>query len=260
MQDRHSDKKQYFQEQGLTTRNEVIPYLQEYMDLNKSMSVLEIGCGEAGNLMPFLEMGCSCKGVDISAGRIEKARKLYADHPQKNNISFLCSDIYDVDVDEIGAYDLIIMRDVIEHIPNQEVFMGYVKRFMKPSGKFFLGFPPWYMPFGGHQQICSNKYLSKLPYFHILPRALYKSILKMGENEHRINELLEIKDTGISIERFLRIVKKENYKVLDFTYFLINPNYKVKFNLTPRKQFPIIKDIPFLRNFVTTCCYCLLGK
>src|SRR5690606_21454937 len=124
---------------------------------------------------------------------------------------------------------------------NQEKFMGFVKRFLKPEGKFFLAFPPWYNPFGGHQQICKSRVLSKLPFFHILPVFLYKGILKLfGENQKTINDLLEIKETGISIERFERILKKENYIIETNTLYFINPNYETKFGLKPRVQMRLI--------------------
>ena len=37
------------------------------------MNILEIGCGDGGNLLPFAELGCSTTGVDISTGRIKDA-------------------------------------------------------------------------------------------------------------------------------------------------------------------------------------------
>ena len=139
--------------------------------------------------------------------------------------------------------------------------MGYVKQFLKKEGKFFLGFPPWQMPFGGHQQGCKNKLLSKLPYYHLLPTPIYKAILKGGgEKELVINNLIEIKETGISIERFKSILSRENYRVDKVEFFIINPNYEVKFNLKPRIQLNVLNSIPVLRNFVTTCCYYLISK
>jgi hypothetical protein len=150
------------------------------------------------------------------------------------------------------------MRDVIEHIHDQQKFMGYLKQFLRPNGRVFFGFPPWQMPFGGHQQICRST-LSKVPYFHLLPRPIYAGILKMfGEKQTTIDNLLEVKETGISIERFNRIVEKNGYRVDQRDYFLVNPNYEIKFGLKPRKQFGLIGAIPFFRNFFTTCCYCLI--
>jgi hypothetical protein len=152
------------------------------------------------------------------------------------------------------------MRDVIEHIHDQDLFMDYVKRFLKPGAVFFLAFPPWYNPFGGHQQICANKYLSKLPYFHLLPNIIYRSVLKLGgEPPERIESLLEIKETGISIERFEKILKKYNYSILSKQLFLVNPNYEIKFGLRPRRQNKLIANIPFISDIFTTSAYYLIS-
>lgn len=35
------------------------------------MNVLEIGCGDGGNLLPFAELGCNTTGVDLSTRRIK---------------------------------------------------------------------------------------------------------------------------------------------------------------------------------------------
>jgi SAM-dependent methyltransferase len=260
MQKRHSDRKMYFEEQVYTTSKYVIPFIEESFPVNGELKVLEVGCGEGGNLVPFLEKGCQVTGVDIAAGKIEAARVFFADHPGNNHLRLLAMDIYDAGDKLEGPFDLIFMRDVIEHIHDQDRFMGYIKRFLEPGGVFFLAFPPWYNPFGGHQQICENRLLSKLPYFHLLPVFLYKSVLKVGgESEKKIESLLEIKETGISIERFLRIAKKHGYRVEKNTHFFINPNYEVKFGMRPRKQLNLINQIAFFRNVFTTSVYFLIN-
>ncbi|MCB0396995.1 MAG: class I SAM-dependent methyltransferase [Flavobacteriales bacterium] len=255
MQDRHTNRKAYFEEQSKTVSRHVIPFLKDVMNIGSETSVLEIGCGEGGNLLPFLDLGCKrVVGNDISESKVENARQYFTEHPQVKNLELISDDIYNVE--GLGQFDLIIMRDVIEHIHGQEKFMHIVKKFLKPEGKFFLGFPPWYNPFGGHQQICRSKLLSKLPYFHILPTPAYKGILKaFGENNDTVEALLEIKQTGISLERFERILRKENYHTDKKGLYFINPNYEVKFGLKPRKAWSIVAAIPFFRNFLITAGY-----
>jgi SAM-dependent methyltransferase len=260
MQERHQNKERYFAEQGLTTEKYVIPYLSGVIEIGPSTKVLEIGCAEAGNLKPFLDRGCKATGIDISCGRIELAEEFFKDHPNKKNLELICEDIYKVDL-KGKTFDLIVMRDVIEHIPNQERFMGYVKKFLKPDGKFFLAFPPWHNPFGGHQQVCESRLLSKMPYFHLLPASVYKAILKRFEkNEKRIEGVMDIKETGISIDRFERILKKENYTIDKRTFFLINPNYETKFGIKPRQQIKLVASVPWVRNFLTTAAYYVVSK
>lgn len=259
MQKRHKNKSQYFDEQALTTQKFVVPFIADFANVNSETTILEIGCGEAGNLKPFLDLGCKCTGIDISCARIELAGKFYENHLNRQNLTLICEDIYNVNPDK--KYDVIIMRDVIEHIPNQEKFMGFVKGFLKNDGKFFLAFPPWQNPFGGHQQVCKSKFLSVLPWFHLLPATIYTFVLKaFGESEATIKGLLEIKETGISIERFERILKHENYKTEKRIFYLINPNYETKFGIKPRIQFKPVSAIPGLRNFFTTAMYYLISK
>ncbi len=259
MQERHANREQYFKEQIITTEKHVIPFVREIRKVDKTISVLEIGCGEGGNLMPFLDMGCDrVVGVDLSESKIENAKKYFENHPRKANIQLIAADIYDTNT--IGTFDLIITRDVVEHIHNQDRFFEVLKNYLAPGGNFFAAFPPWYMPFGGHQQICKSKLASKLPYYHIWPVFMYRGFLKMcGESKETIENLLEVKATGISIDRLERILKKTGYNVDKKVRYFINPNYEVKFKMKPRVVWGFIGAIPFFRNFFITAGWYLVS-
>ena len=121
MQERHSNREQYFREQVYTTEKHVIPFVREIRPIDKSISVLEIGCGEGGNLGPFLDMGCDrVVGVDLSTSKIENGKKYFENHPRKAHLELIAEDIYKTNT--IGKFDFIITRDVIEHIHNQDRF------------------------------------------------------------------------------------------------------------------------------------------
>lgn len=231
-----------------------MPLLQQVGNISEKTSVLEIGCGEGGNLKPFVDLGCKrIVGVDKSASKIENARTFLSSTPPRN-IELLCKNIYDVK--DLGQFDVILMRDVLEHIHGQERFMAFIKRFIAPGGHIFLGFPPWHNPFGGHQQMCKSKFLSKVPFFHILPVSAYRFILKtFGETQGKIRGLLEIKETGITIGRFEGILREENYTKDERILYFINPHYETKFGLKPRKQLKLLSAIPYIRDFLVTTCY-----
>lgn len=111
-------------------RRYVIPYIEQQRPVTADMRVLEIGCGEAGNLLPFLDMGCECVGIDIDQPKIDVGKTRFADHPHADRMHLICNDIYKVRPEDLGEFDLIVLRDVIEHIPHQEQFMHNMKRFM----------------------------------------------------------------------------------------------------------------------------------
>lgn len=73
MQERQKNRRLYFEELSITSRKYYIPYISKYKKIKKGMNILEIGCGDGGNLLPFTELGCNTTGVDLSAGRIKDA-------------------------------------------------------------------------------------------------------------------------------------------------------------------------------------------
>lgn len=255
----HTDKKKYFEIQFENAEEYVIPFIEKKVTVKPGTRVLEIGCGEGGVLAAFIKKDCIGVGVELHEIRLQLAYELLQNEIAEKKITFIANDIYKVTEQETGGrFDIIIMKDVIEHIHNQQMLLQKLHEFLLPQGVIFFGFPPWQMPFGGHQQMCKNKFLSKLPYYHLLPKKLYKWILK-SFNEP-VDDLLEIKDTGISIERFERIVEQTNYKVIDKIHYFINPIYKYKFGWKARKQLPVLKNIPYIRNYFTTCVYYLIAK
>lgn len=258
----HKDDRVRFDQQVENSREYVLPFIATSKPITPGTRVMEVGCGEGGVLLPFVEKGCTCLGVDLSDVRIELAKEFLAKEIAEGKVEFLSQNIYDADflAKYEASFDIIILKDVIEHVPEQEKFVPYLKRFLRPGGQIFFGFPPWYMPFGGHQQICHKRLTSVMPYYHILPRPLYKAILKMaGEDEGIVKEMMEIKDTQITIERFERIMRASGLKIMHKQHYLINPIYRYKFGLQPRKQLGFISAIPYLRDFLTTCVYYTVG-
>jgi len=243
----------------MVTEKYVIPFINSEIAITPDLVILEIGCGEAGNLRPFIDMGCKAIGIDLATNKIENARKFFANHPLKERLTLIAEDIYKISPGQIEKADLIFMRDTLEHIHDQGKFLSYLNKFMKPDGKIFLGFPPWRMPFGGHQQMCESR-LNKVPYIHLLPERLYVWLLKKsGETQSRINSLLEVRETRISISRFKKILQNNDYKIDKQNLYLINPNYEIKFNLRVRKL-PWVINIPYFRDFFITTCYFIISN
>lgn len=257
MQKRHTDRESYFGEQSQTSKNYYIPYIKEVIG-HIPDKVLEVGCGEGGNLLPFAEAGCRVMGVDIDAMRIEQARTFFTQRHQQGQ--FIATDIFQLE-DKATNFPLILLHDVIEHIRDKERFLSGLQKHLSADGAIFVGFPAWQMPFGGHQQIAHSRIVSHFPFLHLLPRTLYKWILRLcGEQEHAITELLDIKSTGCTIELFNRIARQANYQIIDRRLYLINPHYKIKFGLSPRRLNGVIAAIPYIRNFSCTSCFYILKK
>lgn len=257
----HQDKARYFDMQYRVTVDYILPFLREKAPDKTWGRVLEIGCAEAGVLKAFLEEGAFCTGVELSESRVELATAFHREAVEQGRIEFVNRNIFDIDPENDlgGRYDLVILKDVIEHVPGQLEFMAQLSLFLEPDGLVFFAFPPWMMPFGGHQQVCRSK-LSRLPFIHLLPSTVYKRLLlASGERPGIVEELMEIKRTGITIERFERYLRVNHLKIQGQAHFFINPIYQYKFGWRPRVVWPWLRRIPWLRNFYTTGVYYLVG-
>lgn len=257
----HSDKDRYFEMQRVVTHDDIIPFIERNTGACSGKRILEIGCAEAGVLKAFIDKGNIGTGVELSSSRYEIAKLFLKQELEDGRFFIINKNIYDISdpLQEFGSlFDVIVLKDVIEHIPDQPKFINQLKLFLKPQGVIFFAYPPWWMPFGGHQQLCVTKLLEKLPWFHLFPSFFYKFILKsFGESEATINELLSIKSTGITIETLHNILKKEQFEVVSEQFWFINPIYRMKFGLKSRLLPDLLASIPYLRNFYTTTHYIL---
>ena len=124
MQKRHTDRKMYFRDLEITSKEFYISYLSDFTELTPKSRILEVGCGEGGNLVPFAQLGCKVTGIDIAECRIKEAKAYFSEI--SNHATFVCSDFmqYPVPCNEEDKYDVILLHDVIEHVPTKEPFLA----------------------------------------------------------------------------------------------------------------------------------------
>ena len=113
MQERHLDRQRYFHELENTSREFYVKYLATQQHITAQSKVLEVGCGDGGNLVPFAEMGCTVTGKDIAQCRINDAQTYFKQVSPK--ATFTCCDFLactpPTDTDD--KYDVILLHDVI---------------------------------------------------------------------------------------------------------------------------------------------------
>ena len=252
MQKRHTDRYRYFREEAATTEKYFIPYLSEFMDVG-DISVLEVGCGEGGNLLPFVRRGCRVVGVDLSEQRVRQAESFFSRECAAG--TFICDDVMHYRGDG-RLFDLIVCHDVVEHIPEKGKMLLALKRLLAPGGRLFVAFPAWQMPFGGHQQIAHSWVVSHLPFVHLLPELAFSLMLRLfGEDASKINELIGIRRTRCTVEMFEREAAYAGYTVCDRRLWLVNPHYEVKFGLRPIRLCRQLSALPYIRNFMASSCF-----
>lgn len=258
MQARHNDRRLYFDELARTAERYFMPYTDRWSGAGPGAAVLEIGCGDGGNLLPWARRGCRVTGVDLCPGRIADARRFFA--AMSVEARFECADALELRREGRG-YDLVIAHDVVEHVADKLRLLQAVRRLLAPGGVAFVAFPPWMMPFGGHQQIARSAVLSRLPFVHLLPATAYRRVLELaGEDGATVAELLAIKSTRCTVESFENEVARAGLAVADRCLWMVNPHYDTKFGLRSRRLCRPLASLPWVRNFLATSCWYMLRE
>lgn len=223
-------------------------FLENFLSLDskKNLTILEIGSAEAGLLKYFSDKGHNCYGLEYSESRHKTALQLNSG----SNIKLICADItiadsFNKDL-HFNSFDIIIMRDVIEHIHDKQKALTNVFALLKDDGIFYISFPPKYSPYAGHQQNLPG-IIGKLPYIHLLPGKFYNKFLKsLGLNEDSVASYTDVKKTRLSLSNFFKLIKTTGFKIERKEYYLIRPNFEIRYNMKRirnRFSFSIFSEI-----------------
>ena len=115
-------KEYYWEYQYQLAKKYYIPFLKESHVELENKKILDIGCGNGGFIYAFNKHSEHLTGIEIKE----------FDWPNDNKVNFIIGNIEKLDTNIIGNdFNLIILRDVIEHIPNKNkiVFMDTLNKF-----------------------------------------------------------------------------------------------------------------------------------
>ena len=120
-------------------------YLGRYGGLPKDARILEIGCGTGHNL-PMLAKFGSVEAIEIDPA----ARGIASER--------LGRPVGDAPLPELpgverGAYDLVAVLDVVEHIEDDVAALAAMKSLLKPGGKILIAVPAHQWMWSAHDVV-----------------------------------------------------------------------------------------------------------
>lgn len=105
---------------------------KHYKFNNKTIDVLEVGCGAGGILEVFKQAGHNVVGIDLDEKYLNYGK-------EKFGLNLISSTINDLD-ENIKA-DLIIYAHVLEHILDLDKELAMIKKHLKPDGIVYIEVP-----------------------------------------------------------------------------------------------------------------------
>ena len=252
----------YRRYQRTLAREYLIPILSRWGVALKGRSLLEVGCGNGGCGAAFSEAGCRVVMMDTD----ERLVSLAAKYNEKENVGAktFVGDVLDENASfyREGPFDIVMFRDVMEHLEDPAQALRIVRRSLAGDGKVFVVFPPYYSPFGAHQQILPRKKVlfvpyNKLPYLQLLPKKLFLSVVTGESSAHR--EIERLSGIRLTIRRFERCARDAGFAVRSKKMFLSRPSFALRYGL-PVVGASVLGRIPIVNEVTVTAAYYLLAR
>lgn len=192
-------------------------------EIMKGKTVLDIGSGAGGKTLYYATLGVKkIYGVDVVPHYEEEARAMATEKNLADRAEFLTADATHLPFAD-DFFDVIIANDVMEHVAEPEAVLREAFRVLKPGGRFFTNFPPYYHPYGAHLSDVIG-----IPWVHALfsepvlieayrelvrglPDADMRLRLRLGDPERNSTRLTYI--NHMTIKRFRRIVAESPFHV-----------------------------------------------
>jgi SAM-dependent methyltransferase len=228
----------------------IVSYLIEKNAFQSGFKVCEIGSAEGGVLHAFSIAGAGHSlGTDIAVERIEMGDRITK--LAGLDVEYTAHDILFDEIPEKWQqnFDLVLLRDVIEHLDDTKLALANIRKIIKPGGHLFVTFPPYNSPYGGHQHTVAGKLGSKFPYIHLLPQNIFHKLISTGRPQD-IEEVKRLEHIKLNAKKFTDAALDAGYSIANEDFYLLRPVFKMKFGLPTIKLTPISK-LPLIKNYLT---------
>lgn len=136
-------------EQGHRTLQFYVPFAP-VGEILRDRDVLDIGCGAGGKTLYYARSGARhVTGIDIVPAYAAEATALAAKLGLSDRATFLTADAAAMPFPD-ASFDTIIANDAMEHVPDPAATLAECWRVLRPGGRMYINFPPYFHPYGAH--------------------------------------------------------------------------------------------------------------
>jgi len=245
----------YWTYQHQLVTEHLVPCLRDWDVWSDGVRVLDVGCGDGGASTALAEHGARVQGFDLDgrriAGGVERARARGVD------LDLSTADVTDADTldDFAGPHDLILFRDVLEHIPDVDAALRNCRARLADGGGIVVIYPPYWSPYGGHQQILHPpKKLgvrwAKLPFVHWLGLHPWRALARGPEGDDPEWEEIEtIRRACLTVGGLADRARAHGLRVERARRYLLRPTFRLRYG-TPVVGAGWLGELPGLRELL----------
>ena len=234
-------------------------FMQKYSesDMFEGKDVLDMGCGAAGKSLYYVKCGARhVTGAEIVAHYEAEANALAEKLGYFDKFTFVCASAYDLPMED-NSFDTIIMNDFMEHVDRPDEALREALRLIRPGGRIYINFPPYYHPFGFHMSDVIN-----MPWVHVffsdksLIEAYKRLVWDLPDRDTRLDFRFTEGEDGVTrytyinkmtLKRFKKILKANG----------ITPEWYSEVPL--RSVLKPFAKLPVLREFFVKMAVCSIS-
>ena len=106
---------------------------------------------------------------------------------------------------------------------------------MDQESRLLITFPPFFSPFGLHQQAFLKLPFKVIPFLGWLPKFVIRSILKITSQYDKWSDLEEVKDCRMTINNFIKLIEYCGFEICFNERYFIRPSHEIRYGLKMRK-------------------------
>ena len=230
----------------------------------KDKKILEVWCWAWWKLVYIAEkyqnplpplLGGNIIWIDINDNFLEQANEFARQKKVDKLVQFYKKSALDTGFED-DKFDIIIMSDVIEHIPETEKLLDEMYRVLKKDWIILFDFAPYYHYFGHHLWDTIQ-----IPWIHVfftdsfLIRLYKKSVEWLIDAEARVDLRISLRsvsrETGlkdIEVFDYLNKIKRKDFEDIVWRFLVKHNIKKSKINYYILKNMSFLSSIPFIRE------------
>lgn len=208
--------------------------------------------------MYFISLGAkSVTGVDIVEHYEEKANRMAESLGMQDRFTFVCASAYALPMAD-GSFDTIIMNDFMEHVDKPDAALKEAMRLVKPGGRIYINFPPYYHPTGAHLSDAINIPWVQLFYNEQALIKAYKHLISgVPDEKERLALRFYTDADGIEHMGYINKMTLKRFKNM-LRELNLTPCYYKEIPLRP--YFTPLAKLPKVKELFVKMAICVLEK
>lgn len=211
---------------------QAIKRVEKYRNLS-GLKVLDVGCGYGALLAALSKKGAIPTGIEINEEVIISAKNFIG-----ANINIIRGNSEKLPFKN-GAFDVVFLFDVIEHVKDPYKSIEECKRVLKPNGILYVEFTPYYSLVGHHLYD-----IIKWP-IHILPTSMIKWFI------HKNIKNIKMANYYWNLFISLNKLKISRIQTMLKPYIRICERFIIKYPPLFELHLPFINFLGPLKDFLT---------